>query len=191
MQRTHLIGLTGSRRSGKDTVASRIQEYISNHPEGNLVVRVAFADKIKESSLAIDPWIVTTEGPRRLADLVDLYGWEHCKDDYPGVREFLQRFGTDAVRKIIGAETWIDLTKADIEDCLANGWTVVVTDVRFQNEIHLIRELGGEIWEIQRDTGLPVDRHVSEQEWRTISPDRVITNDGTLQDLYQQVIYNL
>jgi hypothetical protein len=73
---------------------------------------------------------------------------------------------------------------------------VVITDVRFPNEMAMIKALGGEVWLIER----PVDEvvnaapgdagHISEQLLTLVGReafDRVFDNSGTLEELRQAV----
>ena len=65
---------------------------------------------------------------------------------------------------------------------------VVITDVRYENEAHFIRERGGVIIHLDRPDANPVHAHSSE---RGVSgsayTDICIRNDGTLNDLYCKV----
>ena len=59
------------------------------------------------------------------------------------VREYLQRYGTEAHRDVFGESFWVDAVlpaSLDHSDRL-----VVVTDVRFPNEAARVRELGGHV----------------------------------------------
>jgi len=99
-------------------------------------------------------------------------------------RRLMQRLGTEGGRAILGQNLWVDALLRRIE---AIEGDVVVTDVRFDNEAAALRDLGAEIWLIQRP-GVDVgDGHPSE---RGISPDRVtrmIGNDGSIEELYARV----
>ena len=63
----------------------------------------------------------------------------------------------------------------------------VLTDVRFQNEADLVQELGGQLGLVLRPGVKPVANHVSEEFWQTCSPDMVIENDRTLDELMADV----
>lgn len=184
-----LVGLMGVKRAGKDTVAEIIMS------EDRRFERVGFADLMREMLLALDPYVEVipnseSEFPgtyggtyARLTAIVDERGWEDAKA-FPDVRRLMQRFGTDCVRDHLGQDTWVDTTfDTKVIPMLNSGHNVVMTDVRFTNEIARIRESGGEIWRIDRPS-LPVDTttegvHQSEVEWRKAKPDVVITNrDG-------------
>lgn len=174
------IGLTGKARSGKSTVAE-----ILRRDHGFTIV--SFADTLRDMALAIDPLIPAPVNGERLATLVKWYGWEKCKDQYPEVRRFLQRLGTDAVRNHLGHDAWI---KAWWRKRSTIAPDVVAADVRFDNEALAIGDWHGEVWRIERP-GL-VDPsgaagHVSEAGVLDRLVSRVIVNDGSPDDLAAKV----
>lgn len=188
-----LIGLTGKKRSGKDSLASVL---VTNHG----FERVAFADALKASLLQVNPVIriepderylvsgvlgstVETVLHARLATLVRELGWEQAK----GVREvrrLLQEHGV-AIREHVDESVWLDVVAGKIIDHLAAGRSVVITDVRFPNELDLIYELGGHHVHVDRPGNISTDTHVSETllEDSYVSADWTVKNDGTLDDL--------
>lgn len=151
-----LVGLCGARGVGKDTFAG----YLGYR-------RIAFADPVRELALEINPsfrgsLVGSESGLRRI---VEVQGWDFAKDVY-GVREFLQNLGV-GVRQVIGASTWIDAAFRQYDPAVST----VITDVRFKNEIHRIRDRGGIIVRLDRSGYDPGDPHISEQEWRSVEPD--------------------
>lgn len=170
-----IIGFCGYPGSGKDVAA----EFLVARGWQ----RVAFADPLRKMALAIDPWICDMHGRERLSDLVKLNGWLEVKK-LPEVRRLLQYIGTQAVREIIGPNTWVDIAVRSMEPCRS----VVITDVRFANEAEMIRRRGGLICWVQRDSA--GDRrhnaHISEQYPFTM--DRAINNNGTLQELENKIL---
>ena len=110
--------------------------------------------------------------------------FEAAKDAYPEVRRTLQRFGTEAVRENIGQDTWIRLMDDRIDDLTSDSLHVLVTDIRFPNEAELIKEWGGTLIRIERDTQQDGESaHVSEAGLDKIPYDYTIDNNGTLDDL--------
>lgn len=158
-----LVGLVGYAQSGKDTFAS-----------GMGFRRLAFADPLKELAVACNPIVLPRAA--NLARLVRGYGWEYCKAEVPGVREFLQNLGT-GVRDVLGADTWVEAAFAKYD----TNVPTVFTDVRFPNEIRAIRERGGVIIRIDRPGVEPPNQHVSEFAWQDCGPEYVVVNDGTLE----------
>ncbi len=164
-----IIGLTGRKRSGKSTAARYLVE---NHG----FTELSFAEPLKRMALAINP--VVTHMPVsgvctafQLADVVLADGWERAKDEYPEVRRFLPRLGTEGVRAHIGQDTWVNLAELEIIRVIRENEqadqvsesNIVFADVRFENEAALIREWGGVVIEIYRPSqGDPEPEHSSE-----------------------------
>lgn len=167
-----LVGLVGLKQSGKDSFASRL---VSMHGYR----RLAFADALKAAAYRTNPLI----GDRlRLAPFVDLVGWEAAKSSKPEVRRFLQEFGV-AMRENVHPDVWVAIVRAEAAALLYARTPVVITDVRFPNEIEAIRELGGVIARIDRPGQADSDGHISEHAWRSVDPEFEIHNDGSLADL--------
>lgn len=175
-----IIGLSGYARSGKDTIAGFAAEFGWE--------RRAFADKLKEFLYAQDPAVVygmdlneTVYGP--LSTMVNVMGWEEAKevapDAYGSVRKVLQRLGTEAGRKILGENVWVDAVMSTLEV----GGRYIFTDVRFENEAQAIKDRGGSIWRITRPGFEPVNAHPSETALDSWEFDRFITNYGDLDTL--------
>lgn len=158
-----LIGLSGRKRCGKDTLAAQL---IAGHG----FVRVAFADPLRNVLSYTNPWLVSTHGETaHLQDLLDRYGgWEGLKaeDRWTGeLRRLLQELGV-GVRSYVHEDAWADAARTQILQHLERDTPVVVTDVRFLNEVDLIRGLGGVMVRIERSdlpppTGVD-DLHPSE-----------------------------
>lgn len=125
--------------------------------------RRAFADKLKELATA-------------------LHYWSGSKDELG--RLHLQYLG-NKVRDILGDEIWINAALSDIGH-LDN---VVVSDVRYINEVHAIHKAGGLVLRINRPGVGPVNGHVSEAlpEHSSLY-DGYMHNDGTLDELRRKVL---
>lgn len=173
-----LIGLMGRKGAGKDTAAGVLLEQDFR--------RVAFADPLKEALLEVDPLIPASNlreaPPLRLSVIVRCYGWDAAKRIYPEVRRLLQTYGV-AIRDVVDSEAWVRIAEQKIADAHADGVSVVVTDVRFPNEAHLIRRLTGSLVRVDRPTMAADDEHVSETALDAYSPDFTVRNDGTVSDL--------
>lgn len=168
-----VIGFCGYAGSGKDEAAKALVELGWE--------RIAFADPIREIALAIDP-IVSMKG-FRLATLVRRHGWTKAKE-LGEVRRLLQRIGTEAGRNILGEFFWSEIGHNRAIDC---GKNVVFTDVRFHNEVEMIRELGGKIIRIVRPGVGPANGHESELAIDEIETDAVIQNEGSSEELWEKV----
>lgn len=102
------------------------------------------------------------------------------------VRQLLQFIGTDLIRKynpnwhVNKIKTMIDKDKNYVFD-----------DVRFPNELKLIKELGGDCWFIIRPIINNVSNHISEISltWKDFD-DKVIINDGNLEKfIYKWTVF--
>ncbi len=147
------------------------------------MVRVSFADPIREALLALDPW-VNANGWWRLSELVGTFGWDYTKREYTEVRTLLQRMGTEAGRNIHGFDCWVDIACDRI--CKANG-SVIVTDLRFENELKMVRDLDGVVVHVTRPGVGKVNNHISEQMDYAKVSTLSISNDGDIHDLRRSV----
>lgn len=183
-----LIGLTGKKRAGKDSVAAAL---VYDHG----FTRLAFADPLKDTALQVDPLVDIEDDERgplrdagwdkplgpteRLSSLVVLVGWEAAKE-VREVRRFLQDLGL-AVRENVGETVWIDALVRRIP----KGENVVITDVRFPNELEALADLGGVHVHVHRPGLVSTDPHPSEVALERYYDDAAATivNVGTLSDL--------
>lgn len=160
-----LIGISGRKRSGKDTVATLLDE----HPDfGGKVERIGFADALKrEVASACD---------------VPVEFIEAMKDNF---RLILQGWGTDFRRELCGQDYWLCKFKEQVAD--TNLPLVVVPDVRFKNEFDLIKAMGGFVVRVERPELQTADTHISETELDNEQFDWLVVNDGSLTDLRTKV----
>ena len=172
-----IVGLCGFAQSGKDTVGSILSEDFGYE-------RRAFADALK--SLAYD-------SSHYIADAVDRLGWDGAKE-MPGIREYLQNLGVGA-RKNLYEDVWVDTVlppwnKAHLRSSI---WPperdIVITDVRFNNEIDRIKAYCGKVGLVYRPGVEPPNDHISEVEWthRITDFDFIIWNDMSIAHLKAEV----
>lgn len=179
-----VIGVTGRKRSGKDTVGKYL---IDNYG----FVRVAYADALKEACKIIFGFSDEQVYGDDLKEVEDEY-WKHSP------REVLQKVGTELFRERLpqvctnmSNDIWIRSVDRQIQNLRKQGYTrFVITDVRFPNELDFIAKYNGKSWKVQRpsiivDPSIPV--HASEAMIDEFKCDTVFVNDGSLQDLYQTV----
>jgi len=174
------IGLSGYAQSGKDTVAEVLVEDFGYK-------KVAFADAIREALVVLNPRIEVANMAMRLSSAVKSFGWEFLKKEDTGVRELLQRFGTEVGREMFDQNIWVDLAI----DLVPDGGRVVFSDVRYPNELKAIRAAGGTVWRVNRpDVSAPND-HESEHALKDYKFDLQINNVDTinfLQDLVASIM---
>ncbi len=185
-----ILGLTGYKQSGKSTLAD-----VAVTDFGFL--RMGFADELKE--------MIAKMWPAFTNDHINGEQKEVVVEEYgKSFREVAQIVGTDMFRSY-DAGVWVRCLRRRI---LAYQYqmgkaarTIVIHDVRFDNEAALVRELGGEIWEVVRPEPEPKtirekweklfrtdtrDTHASEQGILASSVDMVILNDLGLEE-YQEM----
>lgn len=194
-----IIGISGKAGSGKDTIHKMIvfilyyknlynedPEYSDFSSESCSIYRqekfakfyrVSFADKLKDciSSLSdknID--LSTIEGKNSLVE------WLNIDGRNPSYRELLQWFGT-SIREKICDDFWIQAL-FNQED----GSNLIVTDVRFKNEVEAIKNKEGIVIRVNRDAS-GAGNHISETELDDYTFEYVIENNGTLEDLFYKI----
>ncbi len=174
-----LIGLNGSKGSGKGTVGEYLVENYG-------FTRLSFADKLKQSAgllFGLDPvmWDEWKNDP----DITVVIKRVAVPLKEMSARYFLQRYGTESHRNVFGDDFWVDALLKDFDPF--DGQNYVITDARFANELKRIRQLGGYNVSIRRRRDVSEDSHVSEAPPPPIYIDAWIDNDGTFQRLYNQV----
>ena len=109
----------------------------------------------------------------------------------PGIsvsaRHMMQTLGTEWGRACIHPDFWVMIARAETQRTMADGRSVVLDDVRFPNEAAMIRDLGGELWRIERPGVTYSGDHSSEGGLEDITTDRVIANDGTIAQLKEKI----
>ena len=188
-----IIGLIGLIDSGKGTVGDMLIEQGFQHE--------SFANSLKDATASIFNWDRAmlegdTSASRAQRETVDEWWNKRLKIPDFTPRVALQILGTDILRNHFHADIWVLSMEARIKDAKQN---VVITDVRFPNEVRIIRELGGKIVRIKRGDdpewfslaasdheSMPViypNVHASEYSWAGTTPDYLIDNKGTIGDL--------
>lgn len=100
-------------------------------------------------------------------------------------RKVLQTLGTEWGRTCVHPEVWVRIALLNIGELFDAGETVVIDDVRFLNEYATIKQLGGEMWMINRPQSSVASSapHMSEGALTDQLFDRYILNDSTLTQL--------
>jgi hypothetical protein len=199
-----IIGIAGFQGSGKDTIADYLQNVYG-------FKRDSFAATLKDAVAAVFGWDRellegrTTES-RAWRETVD--SWWANRLNMPDLtpRLVLQRWGTEVARKSWHDDTWI----ASLENKLNRAHNdIVITDVRFPNEITAVRNAGGIVIRVVRgpepewydvaigaNAGILPDQellkqleiHPSEWAWIGTNFDAVLDNNQQgLDNLFTQV----
>ena len=198
-----IIGVCGFIGSGKDTVA----DYLVNFHEFR---RESFADTLKDAVAAVFGWDRTllegrTKEAREWREEVDPWWAERLGMPTLTPRWVLQYWGTEVCRKSFHDDIWI----ASLENKIRNSKDdIIVSDVRFPNEVKAIKNQNGKMIWVQRgrlpkwyDTALDANSgsnvainelkiqkvHASEWAWVGTKFDHTIHNDMKIDDLYNEV----
>ena len=184
-----VIGIHGPSRSGKDTVYQILLE------EFPLIrfERQGFADALKISAAKS----LGRKGSDKelIADMDALKeeGQIHTPWGKVSGREFLQYYCTEGHRDVFGNSFWLDqvIPNPDNPRKRYKGFdriedVLLIPDVRYQNEVQRVTDAGGQLWKINKQINGNVTGHASEAELKA-NWDRVIDNNGTLDDLISDV----
>lgn len=176
-----LIGLTGPAGCGKDTVARYLcQPHIGFEP-------YAFADPLRDMLIAL----------LCPANIPVQYLVERSLKEQPmpgigmSARRLMQTLGTEWGRNTVHADLWTrvaGMTLGISEDpaVLPVADAIVISDVRFPNEAAWIRQHGGYVVRVERETA-GVAAHESEQHFDAIGADDTVDNRGTLGGLHCKI----
>lgn len=200
-----IIGIIGLAGSGKNTAG----DYLVSKG----FKQDSFAAPLKDVTSAIFGWPRhllegDTKVSRDFREQIDPY-WS-VKFGYDVTpRHILQFIGTEVMRNSLHPDIWIDSMEKRI---ISNGCDMVITDVRFPNEVEFIKSLNfGKIIRITRgeekdfyknaikineefdygnkpDIPLHIDG-VHYSEWATagMTVDYELDNSGNIQHLYDEI----
>lgn len=104
-------------------------------------------------------------------------------------REVLQKIG-ESIRNTFGEDIWIKALFNEGYDPKHDTW--IITDVRYRNEADYIKDKGGILIRINRNTGYN-DNHKSETDLDDYDKfDYIVDNNGTINQLIDKMvdIYN-
>jgi len=139
-----VIGICGFIGSGKDTVA----QYLCDSRD---YTRLSMASALKDATAVLFGWDRDmlegkTAENRKLREEPDQFWAERLGIPNFSPRYALQFLGTDLFRNNLHQDTWVIATERRI----AQHKKVVISDIRFPNEIDMIRRHGGEVWRVRR-----------------------------------------
>ncbi|QHJ74506.1 hypothetical protein VH12019_00206 [Vibrio phage VH1_2019] len=207
-----IIGINGQKRSGKDTVAQAIQDI---HSDNAYIYK--FADPIKEGLYIglkeygyeyadidgqnnFDREVPTFTLDEAIELVLTCCEYANVDADYDyvyytllphtklfSIRDLLQMTGTDVARSL-DEQHWINYARNKYNELVFKNPDLVfiITDVRFQNELELVQELGGTMLQVNREGSL-ASNHVSDTELGFIEDAIQIDNNGSLEELHEQI----
>lgn len=193
-----LIGLVGFAGCGKGTVADTLVEKYN-------FTKLSFADSLKDATSAIFGWPRhllegDTDESRSFRETPDKFWTNRLGYDFTP-RIALQTLGTEACRGTFNSNIWI----YSLERKVLQHKNVVISDVRFDNEIDFIRTMRGFVVRVSRgpdpewyDVALKANYstnfayqkelrsfgiHPSETSWIGTKFDYVLDNNGSKAEL--------
>lgn len=170
-----LIGLAGRARSGKTTAAKHLAS-------AHTLQTYAFADPLREGLTAI-----FNLSQRDFDD-------EHKEQPIGwlgrSTRELMQSMGTEWGRNQIHPELWLLLAEQNLgfleqTNPVATGF--VISDLRFENEAAFVRDKGGLVIHLLRESAPGVNPHSSEAGISIHDNDFVVHNDETIEQMTGQL----
>jgi hypothetical protein len=203
-----IIGFVGFIGSGKDTAA----DYLVNYHEFR---RDSFASTLKDAVAAVFGWDrILLEGrtkeAREWRERVDPWWAERLNMPNLTPRLMLQLWGTEVCRNGFHDDIWIASLENKMRKTTDN---IVISDVRFPNEIKAIHNAGGIVvrikrgadpewyddavnanagpqnmsWLISKTKLEKLGIHASETSWVGGEIDYTVSNDSTIDDLFTQI----
>ena len=200
-----IIGLTGFIGSGKDTVANMLCELGATQE--------SFASPVKDVCASVFGWdrdLVEgdTIESRDFRETPDIFWTRKLGIDNFTPRLALQLIGTEIMRDHFNSDIWISSLEYRLRK--SSNDIIVISDARFQNELNLIKSMGGKVLTVVReelpewhDIAVKANKgsvparhtmntryksvHASEWSWVGFDFDHVIDNTGSLEDLEKQV----
>lgn len=203
-----IIGFVGFIGSGKDTAA----DYLVNFHGFR---RDSFANSLKDAISNVFGWDRTlmegrTKESREWREQVD--EWWSSRLNIPNLtpRWVMQYWGTEVCRQGFHDDIWIASVENRMRKTKDN---IVISDVRFPNEIDAIHNAGGLVirikrgddpewyqdaanvnagptnmsWAISRNKIQELKIHASETSWVGFNIDKTIENNGSIDDLFKEL----
>lgn len=138
-----LIGICGLKNAGKDTIAKMLPLEWK---------KMAFADTLKDVTSILFGWDRgmlegNSDASREWREQVSSFWSKELGIENFTPRMALQMLGTDVFREHFNQNIWVKVLKNRI---INSNNDIVVTDVRFPNEVKMLQELGGKIVQVIR-----------------------------------------
>ena len=142
-----LIGISGLARSGKDSIYLKCKPVLRSM--GYSVKRVAFADCLK------------SECDELLSKYTGISAFTEDTKEKEIIRPLLVTYGTH-IRRKLNKNCWIDKIDEMVKSFIKDNIVTFVTDVRFENEINWVHDLGGLSVHISREGVKPPNQEEAE-----------------------------
>ena len=190
----YIIGITGSKGHGKDTVADMIKDILETDMEIK-VAKLALADPMKEilSDLTGFP-IELIEDLKRQEENGKVTISYSTGQTRTTVRKLLQILGQSVKRRLENDFVWAEALMDRIysNEFLENGANcVIIPDIRFAFERNFINSSKPcnvfSVIRVENPNVPSNDSHESETNIFSVPSDYTIVNDGSLDELKEKV----
>ncbi len=184
----NLIGLTGKKGSGKST----IQNYLFQKYQYE---KINFADHLKDIIAIVfllprDLLEGNTKESREWRELPNLNWTLELSGTLLGTRcdtvtpRKLMQYFSDILKLSLGVNYFVNIVKKKVLELQEKNIKIVIGDIRYTYEEELVRQLGGQIWQIN---GLNTESDLHDSETQVIAADSIINNHSTFESLYKNV----
>jgi len=171
-----IIAFCGPMKSGKSTAAIHLERHHG-------FKRMRFAQPLKDMlrAIGLDNDELDGDFKSRPSNLL-------CGQT---PRHAMQTLGTEWGRQCIHPDFWANLWKLDVEDRMRYGklnghpLAIVNDDLRFPNELNVIKDIGGIVVRIKRSGHEYDPSH--ESEAHELPSDYVIENNGLMSELFDKL----
>lgn len=176
-----LLIIGGYAFSGKDAVANILVKELGWY-------KTYMSKPLENALLTLNPWIPWHGTGQKndywvpYSELHGRVGYDESKKN-PEVRRLLQTIGTEVGRNLFGQDAWLDLVSKEVTGKLADGHNVVVTGIRYPNEMARFKDFEAESLWIERPGITAVNTHSSDNTLGQSDFDLSCNNNGTLEDL--------
>ena len=172
-----IVGLVGCAGSGKSTVAQHLVHRLG-------FTQLSFASSLKDCAAAIFGWSRAdlegeSEAARLWREAVDPWWSARLGIPYLTPRWVLRHLGTEVMRHNFHEEVWIASLQRRMH---VVDTPIVVSDLRFPNEVQAILDVGGVVIRIERP-GWEASGHITETALADCVADDVLVNSGSVKDL--------
>lgn len=206
MNRPQIIALTGPASCGKDTAA----DLLATHAK---FCKLAFADPLRAEvveAFGVDMQMLTRRDTKEtpteqlalrncsaMGFLGAIGAHLSANGGHPPAgwlevprspRQIMQWWGTE-YRRRQNPDFWASALANRIKVRIETGvWRFVISDLRFPNEAAAIRQLGGQVWQIQRPGFGTTTGHSSDVDGSALRPDVVLINSRDVPHLQRLVL---
>lgn len=169
-----LIGITGHKFSGKSTVANMLSSMLNYEVD-------SFARPLKEIVCALSGCTMAQleDYDFKENEVVPEHLWAFCANEKHNYRSLLQGMG-DYLRSK-NPNIFIDSV------LVGDTSNLIISDCRFPNEAKAIKERGGIVIKVVRDSVVSDDTHQSEMMIDEIEPTYILPNNDSLEALRELI----